>query len=131
MSDWLQTTKEIEKVREVKSPTVATPKPLETPIKPKVVSPVVETTKPSNHDTVIPRNHDTTNSIDDIRKTVKEFGKEAATYRFTKREKDLLADLVYAYGKEGIRTSENEITRIAINWLINDNKDNKSRVLLV
>ena len=90
------------------------------------------------HDTVIPRHHDTTVSsqhgpamatehstiapatVEHIRKAVRQFGKEAATHRFTQEEKRLLADIVYTYERRGYRTSENEITRIAIQWLMLD-----------
>jgi hypothetical protein len=85
----------------------------------KVINTKVETDKvtmtPSNRDTTVPL-------IDEIRHAVKELGKEAATYRFTKTEKDALKDLVYIYGRQGMKTSENEIVRIAINWLFEDNK---------
>jgi hypothetical protein len=55
-----------------------------------------------------------------VRKSVKQIGKEAATHRFTINEKNLLADIEYAYKRQGIRTSENEITRIAINYFIEE-----------
>lgn len=61
-------------------------------------------------------------SIEDVRKAVKQFGKEAATHRFTKDEKQRIAELVYSYSHKGIRTSENEITRIAVNVLLEDQK---------
>lgn len=53
-----------------------------------------------------------------VRRAVRAFGKEAATHRFTEAEKQAIADIVYAYRGKNIRTSENEITRIAINYLI-------------
>ena len=55
-----------------------------------------------------------------LRKAVKHLGKEAATYRFTEEEKEALADAVYTYGRQKYRTSENEIVRIGINWLLED-----------
>lgn len=72
--------------------------------------------------TVTPRYHDTVTpkDIEQIRKSVKELGKEAATHRFSSGEKKAIASIVYAYGTLGIRTSENEIARIAIHWLILD-----------
>jgi hypothetical protein len=73
---------------------------------------------PSNHDTVIPRDHET--MLEDIRKAMKAFGKEAATHRFTLLEKQDLAEIIYAYKQLGVRTSENEITRIAINFIIKE-----------
>ena len=85
--------------------------------------------QPPNHDTMQQRNHyalvsryhDTT--IETVRKAVKELGKEAATHRFTIEEKSVIADLVYAYKRRGIRTSENEITRIAVNFVLQDNQE--------
>ncbi len=80
------------------------------------------TKQPSNHDTVIPRYHDTTSSnpVEVVRKAVKQIGKEAATHRFTQEEKQQLADIIYTYARHGCKTSENEVARIAINWLILD-----------
>jgi len=94
--------------------------------------------QPSAHEPVIPRHHATTppsnqamqmptmpatidaTTVERIRKTVKQLGKEAATHRFTPEEKRQLADIVYTYERRGCRTSENEITRIAINWMLGD-----------
>ena len=56
--------------------------------------------------------------IEGIRKAVKQLGKEATFCRFTQDEKNGLGDIVYTYKRNGIRTSENEIVRIAVNWLI-------------
>ena len=61
----------------------------------------IKTVQPSNRDTTVPSNHATTVSryhdtmpprvhgvvIELVRKAVKEFGKEAATHRFTETEK--------------------------------------------
>ena len=119
--------------------TKSTPPPRETPQLPD---------KPQPNDTVIPRHHDTTVSImqprhhdttipqadddifDVVRKAVKQIGKEAATHRFTLDEKNLLADIEYTYKRKGIRTSENEITRIAINYFIEDYHKNGESSLL-
>ena len=72
------------------------------------------------HDVVIPRHHDTT--IEAVRLAVKDIGKEAATHRFTMAEKDAIAAIVYAYKRRGIRTSENEVTRIAVHMLLQDHQ---------
>ena len=77
--------------------------------------------KPAHHDTAVSRVDETI--IEIIRKAVKKFGKEAATHRFTTGEKKLLADIVYTYRNVGIKTSENEITRIAVNFIIRDYQD--------
>jgi hypothetical protein len=100
--------------------------------------------KQTNIDTVIPSNHDTTVSsnqdsmlpnihgvtIDLVRKAVKEFGKEAATHRFTVSEKKELADIIYTYKNQGTKTTENEITRIAVNFLVEDYKVNGKNSVL-
>ena len=97
---------------------------------------LVDTKEPCNHDTIKPRNHETTVSryhdtmIGAVRKAVKEFGKEAATYRFTRDEKSALADAIYTYKNLGIKTSENEITRISINYILYDHKQNGKNSIL-
>ena len=87
------------------------------------------TTIPSNHDTVVPRYHDTA-TIEIVRKALKIFGKEAATHRFTLEEKQTLAKIIFTFRQKNLRTSENEITRIAINWLMLDYKKNEENSIL-
>ena len=87
-----------------------------------------DTTTPSNHDTMVSRYHDTI--IELVRVAVKELGKEAATHRFTQEEKRILADIIYAYKGQGLKTSENEITRVAINFIISDYKANGKNSIL-
>jgi hypothetical protein len=122
----------------------------EAPVKP-TPSPDVPSTKPPKkqasqprHDTVIPRHRDTTTPrhhetmiplgetdiFEKVRKSVKQIGKEAATHRFTLDEKNQLADIEYTYKRHSIRTSENEITRIAINYFIEDYRNNGEESLL-
>jgi hypothetical protein len=67
---------------------------------------------------------DRAEDLEAIRKAVKQLGKEAAVYRFTPEEKKALRAIVYTYKSRGIRTSENEITRIAINFLVADYREN-------
>jgi len=87
-------------------------------------------------DAMIPRHHDTTTSlmspemIEIIRKAVKHLGKEAATYRFTAEEKRGLSDIVYTYKTQNVKTSENEITRTAINFIIEDYRINGKASIL-
>jgi hypothetical protein len=87
-----------------------------------------DTTVPSNHDTTTPTYND--ELVESIRKAVKQLGKEAATYRFTMGEKKALADILYNYKTQGVRASENEITRIAINFLIEDYRQNSKGSVL-
>ena len=95
-----------------------------------------DTVIPRHHDTMVSRNHDTmtpgqgTDMFEVVRKAVKQIGKEAATHRFTLEEKNLLADIEYTYKRQGIRTSENEITRIAINYVIEEYRQNGEESIL-
>jgi hypothetical protein len=81
---------------------------------------------PRHHDAVTPRKHSITaplaqeEILESVRKSVKQIGKEAATHRFTTNEKAVPADIEYTYQRQGIKTSENEITRIAINYVTED-----------
>ncbi len=68
--------------------------------------------------------------IERVRKAVKEFGKEAATHRFTLTEKKAIAELVYTYRQQGLRTNENVIARIAINYLFFDYQRNLQKSIL-
>jgi hypothetical protein len=58
--------------------------------------------------------------IEAIRKTVKSLGKEVAFTRVTQEEKGRLEDIKYTYKRQLVKTSENEIIRIARNSLIED-----------
>jgi hypothetical protein len=106
------------------------------PPKKKAVLPHPDTVIPRHRDTMPPRNHETTTPPEEtdifetVRKSVKHVGKEAATHRFTLDEKNLLADIEYTYKRQGVRTSENEITRIAINYFIEDYRNNGEESLL-
>lgn len=87
-----------------------------------------DTEIPSNHGVVVSRYQDTT--IEYVRRSVKEFGKEAATHRFTLAEKRAIANIVHTLNMQGVRTTENEITRIAINFVIDEfNRQEKNSLL--
>ena len=74
--------------------------------------------RPRRHDTAPPRNRGTTvarnrdpgasDAVQRIRKATRQIGKEA------------LADIIYRYGRLGLKTSEKEVVRIAVNWLLGD-----------
>jgi hypothetical protein len=81
---------------------------------------IKESKQSSNHDDV----------IESIRKAVKDIGKEQTTHRTTLEEKRAVADIVFAYSHLGIRTSENEIARIAVNFLVSDHKANGENSIL-
>ena len=68
--------------------------------------------------------------IETIRKAVKRLGKEATFCRFTQEEKSILSDIIYTYKRSGTRTSENEVIRIAVNWLLeNYQSDGRNSIL--
>lgn len=99
------------------------------------------TNPPGNRATTVSRNHDTAvdttvsdtpvdDALETVRRAVRTLGKEAATYRFTQAEKRALSGIVYAYKDRGIKTSENEITRIALNYLIDEYRRNNTSSIL-
>ncbi len=68
--------------------------------------------------------------IEIIRKAVKDPGKEVTFVRLTLEEKRQLADITYTYKRQGIKTSENEVGRIAISYMLEDYKENAQESLL-
>jgi len=123
-----------QQVRETITPQSAIEEVKKESRKPKAIE--AKTEQPINSDTMTPSNRDTTKPryhdeiVEIVRKAVKEFGKEAATHRFTPEEKREIADIMYTYQNTGLRTSENEITRIAVNYLIQDYKTNGENSIL-
>ena len=69
-------------------------------------------------------------AIETIRKAVKHTGEKVTYIRLTKAEKGEVKDIVYTYDKQGIETSENEIGRIGLKWLIEDYKENGQQSIL-
>jgi len=96
----------------------------------KLEKPKYDTTIPRHRGTMIPSTRDTTiprteeDMIEAVRKAVKQIGKEAATHRCTLEERQALDDIEYQYKRQGIRTSGNEITRIAVNYIVEDYRKN-------
>ena len=83
---------------------------------------------PSKHDSKPSCNHDA--MIADIAKAIREIGKEVCTYRLTEKEKTALVEIIYHYRMKKYRLSENEIARIAINFIIQDFNSNKKDCIL-
>jgi hypothetical protein len=69
--------------------------------------------------------------IETIRKAVKNPGREVTFVRLTPEEKSQLGDIVYTYKRQGVKTSENEISRIAMSYLLEDYKANGQESILV
>jgi hypothetical protein len=91
-----------------------------------------DTTTPRYHDTMIPRHHEAEelSILEEVRKAVKQIGKESATQRLTLEEKQQLRDIEYAYQRQGVITSGNEIIRIAINYVVREYKYNGENSIL-
>jgi hypothetical protein len=70
------------------------------------------------------------NVVETIRKAVRHVGKEVSFVRLTPEEKRQLADIAYTYKSQGIKTSENEISRIGINWMLEDYQANGAQSVL-
>ena len=69
--------------------------------------------------------------IEAVRRTVKNPGKEEVLYvRISKEEKDKLSDVSYTYKRQGIKTSDNEIVRVALNALLEEYKINREKSVL-
>jgi hypothetical protein len=59
-------------------------------------------------------------AVEAIRQVIKAPGREVSYVRMTPEEKAQLSDIVYTYKRQGQKTSENELNRIAINYLLLD-----------
>jgi hypothetical protein len=72
--------------------------------------------------------------VESIRKTVKRVGKEVFFVRVTPEEKHTLVSIIYSfneiYREEGRKTSENEIGRIGLNFLLEDYRANGNNSIL-
>ena len=68
--------------------------------------------------------------IEVIRKAVKVPGREVSFVRLTQEEKSQVADIVYTYKRQGKKTSETEINRIAINFILEDYHTNGDNSIL-
>jgi hypothetical protein len=90
------------------------------------------TTPPGHHDTTTARQEARSESsvVSHLREAVKPLGKEGATHRFTAEEKASLAEIVYHYHRRGLRTSENEIVRVAIHWLLENHAERGEQGIL-
>ena len=65
-----------------------------------------------------------------MRKTVRTVGREVAFTRLTPAEKQQLAAIVYTYKRQGIKTSENEVVRVAVAFLLADYQESHQESVL-
>lgn len=68
--------------------------------------------------------------VETIRKTVKTPGREVSFIRLSAHEKAALSELVYTFKRQGQRTTETEISRIAVNFILDDYQQHGSQSLL-
>lgn len=68
--------------------------------------------------------------VEAIRRTVKVPGREVSYVRLTPEEKGQLTDIVYTYKRQGVKTSENEINRIAVNFMLADYQEHGEESVL-
>ena len=110
------------------SPAQEKPKEEQKTTRPSTESPKKAIKKASASTSTLASNH--ASMIETIRKTVKSLGTKVSFTRVTPEEKARLSDIIYTYKCQGVKTSENEINRIAMNFLIEDfHKNGKESVL--
>jgi hypothetical protein len=68
--------------------------------------------------------------VEAIRRVVKVPGREVAFVRLTPEEKAQLADVVYTYKRQGMKTTETEVNRIALNYLLHDYREHGEHSVL-
>lgn len=68
--------------------------------------------------------------VEMLRSLVKESGKERSEHRLSMKEKEAIVDIIYQSRRQGIRTTENEVARIAMNFIIADYRQNGEKSLL-
>jgi hypothetical protein len=102
----------------------------------KTRSPKVSRKTPPKKDNKLAPTHASTlarypdSTIERIRKTVRMIGREVAFTRLTPAEKQQLAEIVYTYKRQGIKTSENEVVRVAVAFLLADYQESNRESVL-
>jgi hypothetical protein len=89
----------------------------ETP-KPEVEAAKHESLQPREQASLLASKHDSV--LAKIRETVRTIGKEVSYSRLTQEEKKRILDVIYTFRSSGIKISENELMRIAVNMLLED-----------
>jgi hypothetical protein len=73
---------------------------------------------------------DATDVVEAIRRVVKTPGREVSFVRLTPEEKAQLGDVVYTYKRQGMKTTETEVNRIALNYLLHDYREHGEHSVL-
>lgn len=69
-------------------------------------------------------------TVENIRKIVKNNGREVTYIRLSPEEKQKLKDLIYTYSRQKVKTTENEIARIALNFILADYRESGKASIL-
>jgi len=69
-------------------------------------------------------------TVETIRQVIKVPGREVSYLRLTPEEKAKLSDIVYTYKRQGQKTSETELNRIALNYLLLDYREHGQQSVL-
>jgi len=95
---------------------------------------VIASNQASNNASIDASKHASTLALEvdlkGIHKTLKLIGKEVLYVRLTPEEKNHVNDIEYTYQRQGIKTSGNEIGRIALNFILADYKANGEQSIL-
>jgi len=82
---------------------------------------------PDSH--ALPANQKLANAqrVEEIRQIVRWLGRDSSFCRFTAAEKNALKTVIEVQRRRGIRTTENEVVRIALNWLLADFREHEQK----
>lgn len=69
--------------------------------------------------------------VETIRLALKEVGKETTSYRLHEKEKEALDEMLYQLKRRKLKSNENEVMRIAINFILGDYQANGDQSILV
>jgi hypothetical protein len=122
----------------------ASPQPIQEPkvdvdstqTKPEKVAGNGDVTTPRRRDTMASRRHDATTpkkfAVDEqkLAETLKEVGRERTSLRMTEDEKAGVAQIVYNLRAEGVKLSENDVFRVALNFVLEDYEFNTPNSLI-
>lgn len=65
-----------------------------------------------------------------LTEAVSELGTKKTTYRFSPTEKAALREIIHSYERREVFTTENVVTRIGLNWLLADYREQGAASIL-